>query len=45
LPLLSLPVESLTGGFLVLHSAFAGCSAFGRGFSSVLLGMNAQVVP
>ncbi len=45
LPFVLPPVEFLSSGFLTLDSAFAGDSAFGGSLSSVLLRMNAQLVP
>src|SRR5579864_4965372 len=45
LSLLFLLAVSLTGRFLVLHSAFARQRAFGGNLSSILLRMNAQVAP
>jgi hypothetical protein len=37
--------DSLTSGFLALRSTFARHGAFGGSLSSILLRMNAEVVP
>jgi hypothetical protein len=42
---ISSAADSLTTGFLGLHSAFARHSAFGGSLSSILLRMNTQLVP